>query len=267
MPTAPGQKPFPYPCHVINLERQPERLAEFRRWNADCGLTIERFPAVDGSALDEAARRQVSLMDSTPGTIGNAASHKRLWEHTVSEMRPQVVFEDDAVLRSDIAETLPGVIAGIGGFWDILLLGFNTNFFIKLRPGEPFEGSLQFSTHPSEAELSAHRDSRGAVRAYRLDKAFGIWGYVISPLGARKLLEQCFPITPRTLLLPGIPPVAFVTLDGPMNVIYPSIGAHICLPPLAMSPNDPGTSHTVPKSQKRKLRPKSGRRPARGRRP
>ena len=74
MPTAPGQKPFPYPCHVINLERQPERLAEFRRWNADCGLTIERFPAVDGSALDEAARRQVSLMDSTPGTIGNAAA-------------------------------------------------------------------------------------------------------------------------------------------------------------------------------------------------
>lgn len=239
-------RPFPYPCYVINLDRQPERLATFRQWNDGCGLAIERFPAIDGAGLDEAARRRVTTIDGMrPGVLGNAASHKVLWEQTVDRMRPHVIFEDDAVLRSDIAEALPAAIAKIGGFWDILLLGFNTNAGLYLRPGEHLPGSIEFEYYPSEARLRAHRDARDEVRPYRLANAFGACGYAISPLGARKLLQQCFPIMKRLLVIRNRPALVVTTIDGPMNVAYPMIDAYICLPPLVMTPNDPATSSTV----------------------
>ena len=84
----------------------------------------------------------ISFDPPIPGIVGNAASHKRLWERAVSAMRPHVIFEDDAVLRTDMAEVLPAVIAKIGGFWDILLLGFNQNSWLKLHPGEHMEGRI-----------------------------------------------------------------------------------------------------------------------------
>ncbi len=260
MPPASAPKPFPYPCTVINLDRQPERLAAFRDWNAGCGLDIERFAAVDGQALDPAAAREVIAFDPpSAGVLGNAASHKRLWERTVGAMRPHVVFEDDAVLRSDIAEALPAAIARIGGFWDILLLGFNTNSVLRLRPGEHLAQSLRFSPYPSEAELRAHRSARADVRPYRLANAFGICGYVVSPLGARKLLERCFPMRRQLLVIPGFQSLYIATLDGPMNVVYPTIDAYICLPPLVMTPNDQATSQTVTKTEKRRRPRKNGR--------
>lgn len=244
-PSSPA-RPFSYPCYVINLDRQPERLATFRQWNDGCGLAIERFPAIDGAGLDEAARRKLTTVDGLgPGILGNAASHKALWEQTVDRMRPHVIFEDDAVLRSDIAEALPATIAKIGGFWDILLLGFNTDAGLHLRPGEHLRASIEFEYYPSEASLRAHRDARDEVRPYRLANAFGACGYAISPLGARKLLQQCFPIIRRPLLIRGRQPMMVMTIDGPMNIAYPTIDAHICLPPLVMTPNDHATSSTV----------------------
>ena len=64
MPAA-FQKPFPYPCYVINLDRQPERLAAFREWNAGCGLDIKRFAAVEGKYAGRAREKRSDLVRST----------------------------------------------------------------------------------------------------------------------------------------------------------------------------------------------------------
>lgn len=237
---------FPYPCYVINLDSQPDRLATFREWNADCGLQIERFPGIDGRSLDAEERHALFAFDPpSPGTLGNAASHRRMWELASETMWPHVVFEDDAVLRGDIAEALPAVIAKIGGFWDILMLGFNTNSHLRLRPGERFAGRIRFEAYPTVEHLQAHRDNRDEVHPYRLAHAFGLCGYVISPLGARKMLKECFPLQPRALLIQGYSPLVSRTFDGSLNAFYPTLNVYVCLPPLVMPPNDPKTSATL----------------------
>jgi glycosyl transferase family 25 len=244
-------KPFPYPCFVINLDRQPERLAAFRQWNDGCGLEIERFAAVDGRTLDEAARRALILFEPpSAGTYGLAASHKLLWERTVEAGRPHVILEDDAVLRSDIADELPRVIGRIGGFWDIILLGFNTNAPLHLRSGERYRGRpIHFEPYPNETQLRDHRQSRGDVEPYRLAHAFGVCGYIVSPMGARKLLVACFPVKGRTLFMPDGRLIKTPTVDSETNAIYATIDAYVCLPPLVMTPNDPATSSTTVKPQ------------------
>ena len=53
--TGPSAPAKPYESFVINLDRRAEKLAEFYRWNADCGLTIQRFAAVDGATPAKAS--------------------------------------------------------------------------------------------------------------------------------------------------------------------------------------------------------------------
>ncbi len=247
----PPQEParFPYECVVINLDRQPERLAEFWEWNKGCGLEIERFSAVDGATLDEMTRRSVSISDRlTKGMIGSALSHKRIWRRVVETARPLVAFEDDAVLRGDIAEALPQVLSLVQarGAWDIILLGFNTNTRPNLATGERLVTPLRFVDYPKPEHLRAHRESRIPVVPYRLSNAFGICGYVLSPTGARKLLDRCFPIDDRFIYPRELDhPVMVTTVDTMMYSIYATMDAYLCLPPLVMTQNDPGASTTL----------------------
>ena len=80
-----------------DIDRQPERLAEFRQWNGGCGLTIQRFPAVDGATVDEATRRTVVTDDAysanpSIGGVGCRLSHQRLWKYSTDVFKPIVVF-------------------------------------------------------------------------------------------------------------------------------------------------------------------------------
>lgn len=246
---------FPYRCFVINLDRQPERLAEFRAWNDACGLPIERFPAIDGNMLDDATWKALTLAPEvhTKGAFGGALSHRALWQVAAETFQTVMVFEDDAVLRLDIAEATQSILQSISGFWDIILLGVNTNALLVLRPGEtPPQGSA-YSPYPPRDELIAFREERLPTRAYRLSYAFGIPGYLVSPLGARKLLELCFPIRDRSIFVPGLRmPVGPSTIDALMNAFYSTLTSYVVWPPLVLPPNDPASSGTL----KVKIKPK-----------
>jgi GR25 family glycosyltransferase involved in LPS biosynthesis len=250
---------FPYRGFVINLDREPQRMAAFRAWNDAAGLPIERFPAIDGAKLDQAARLSITdIPQLTWGAVGSAMSHRNLWRIAAETFQTIVVFEDDAVLRLDIADAISRLIGSLTGFWDIILLGVNTDSVFELRPGEQLGPGPKFSAYPSREELTWFRGLDMPPRLHRLGYAFGLPGYMISPLGARKLLELCFPIRERGIRIPGLPQLRGPgTLDVLLNAFYGVVTAYVAWPPLVLTPNEPTTSGTRHDSAQ----------PARGRRP
>lgn len=71
------------PIHVINLDRSPGRLAQFRNRNPHL-RNIARFPAIDGQlANKEVLANEGIITDDCSykaGTLGCAVSHVRLWQ-------------------------------------------------------------------------------------------------------------------------------------------------------------------------------------------
>jgi glycosyl transferase family 25 len=247
--TETGIVPDAFPeAWVINLKRTPERLASFLRQNAGTGIAFRRFEAVEGSEIgqEEAVRRGLIKPGTkwrTAATIGVAASHRQLWEETVAEGRPRLVFEDDVFIRENFCAVFAAATSGLES-WDIILAGYNTDALVEFNVAGEFDMSGLFTIkHPKPAQLAAFVRSIDPANLFRLRHAFGISAYAISPAGARKLLARCFPMDNRMIEFKATNHRfnAF-SLDGMMNVVYRAIAAYAFVGPLALPLNDWQTS-------------------------
>jgi GR25 family glycosyltransferase involved in LPS biosynthesis len=243
--TQTGEKPGSFPdAYVINLARTPERLARFLRQNSGCGIDFRRFEAVDGSAISDEEAVRLNLIKpgtqwNSRGTIGVAMSHRRLWEATVAEGKPRLVFEDDAYVREDAAQIFSAEAAGLPK-WDIILLGYNTDALVEFRVAGDFAMCALFAEkHPKAAQLERFTRARDPSALFRLRHAFGISGYAISPSGAEKLLAKCFPMDNRLLVFKAAKNQfnAF-SIDCMMNAFYAEIDAYLFVGPLVLPLND-----------------------------
>src|SRR5262245_46516947 len=90
--------------HLINLERNPERLAEFKTVNGHLS-DVERVAAVDGEKLDFAALTREGLVSAdvlntyTMGGVGLALTHFKLWEAAIASGEMVTIAEDDAIFN------------------------------------------------------------------------------------------------------------------------------------------------------------------------
>lgn len=235
-------------AYVINLARTPDRLAQFLKQNSGTGIDFRRFEAADGGAItDEEAVRLKLIKPGTKwnsrGTIGVALSHRQLWEATVAEKKPRLVFEDDAYVREDARDVFNAAVAGLTA-WDIILLGYNTDALVEFKVAGDFDMSALFTEkHPKAAQLERFTRSRDPSSLFRLRYAFGISGYAISPLGAEKLLARCFPMDNRMLVFKAAKnQFPAFSIDGMMNAFYGEIDAYLFVGPLALPLNDWSTS-------------------------
>ena len=106
---------------LINLDRNPERLAFMRGQLDRLGIPFERFPAVYGRELSPEARAKgfsrvrsfiASKKRLSDAEIGVAMSHVGCCRRMVeANDRYALVLEDDVVLSDGFAETLPRVEA------------------------------------------------------------------------------------------------------------------------------------------------------------
>ncbi len=100
---------------LINLDRSPERLAEFDAEAARCGLAFTRLPAVDGRLLSDA--QLSALVDPDfrfqpmgRGEVGIFLSHREAWRIAAAGPdRWTAVMEDDVRLADDV----PALLAAI----------------------------------------------------------------------------------------------------------------------------------------------------------
>lgn len=107
--------------YLINLDKNPERLAFMREQFVRFGVVFERFPAVYGKTLTAEARRAgyasirsliASKKRMSEAEIGVAMSHIGCYRRMLADGEPlALVFEDDVVLAKGFIETLARVEA------------------------------------------------------------------------------------------------------------------------------------------------------------
>ena len=245
MNIAPGS---PFSAHVISLPRTPQRLARFHKWNEPTGIRFEHLKAVDGRAL------RLDLLDPSilaPGTthykrgsVGSALSHRMLWDRCASGEVPYLICEDDAALRADAATAIPALMAGVPHGWDMICLGYNADALLDLDLGEGIRLRCAFPRgNPTPEQLGRFGTMQNPVGAARLANFFGLCAYLLSPAGARRLLDLCFPLDNRVIHVDSSErPIGVSTLDGRINAHLAEIVAYAAVPPIALPDNDAASS-------------------------
>lgn len=234
---------------LISLRRTPERLAAFEAANAGVvDLRYELLEAVDGQLVDREQLVRDGLMeeglDWSPGAIGAALSHRVCWESAVATGRSVGILEDDVYLRHDFVQRTAELDERLDGDWDLIQFGFNTDTVARFEifPGCSLHGDYS-NKYPSVVDCERFAASRGPVNPTRIQMSFGNCCYAVSPAGAKRLLDRCFPLLHRTEFMPWMDGRLLAkSKDILMNGIYWDMKAYASLPPIAMPLNDKAIS-------------------------
>lgn len=244
---------------VISLARTPERLAGFQRrfhgLSSPCdGADAWRFatlPGVDGQVLDLQRLQQQGVLDAAAlrwprGQLGCALSHCRALLQSLRRSRPLMILEDDALPAPDWNQRLELLLRQAPVGWELLLLGWNLDSCLQLEwgAGQTFTSLFQprFPSASAMAEALATVETR---QWFRLHKALGLAGYVVSPAGAARILEWVFPLRTLPIQVPELPERACFSFDGQLNSLYPQLKAWAAFPPLLLGINDKPSSETA----------------------
>lgn len=227
---------------LINLDRSPERLAEFHRVNQHL-TSVSRFAAVDGRTIDRSKLVAHGIFGEnvkyTDGAIGNALSHLRLWKHATDLDEPITVAEDDTIFHRNFESLAPQVIAELPPDWHIILWGWNFDSctIFNLLPGiSMIWGCLTAGNIASRQEAFQNMPLRPAP--YRLLCSFGIPCYSISPAGAERLTSLALPIRHFTLTVPGLGEIYNASIDIVLISLCKKTNAYASFPPLVLTANE-----------------------------
>jgi len=232
--------------NLINLDRSPERLAEFQRRNSHL-TDVVRFPAIDGRSLDRVnlVRDGVITDDLsyTPGAIGCAISHTTLWQLAIERSKPVTVAEDDAIFSHTFEAHAEDMLAKMPD-WDIILWGWNFDAFLWLNPLPGVSvARMQLYQESLRQNLDTFQCLDMPSCPMKLLHCFGTLCYTISPKGAQEMLKACLPLCRRLISFPEFNvTIENIGLDYVMNAVYPSLRSFVCMPPLVVSENRKETS-------------------------
>ena len=232
---------------VISLKRTPERLQYFREHNTALA-DFEVFDAIDGDQLATDLASHAGAfrpgLKYGHGALGCAMSHKILWQLAASSGTPITICEDDAILHPDFSAHRARIIDSLGDEWDFVQWGWNfdaplvAEILPLLSPC-----LLRFNQDFLRAAWHGYMANKVNPTLMKLVASFGLLCYSISPKGARKFLEACFPLEDFDLNLPitgaKIPNYG---IDVAINVVHPKAESLLTFPPLAISLNDHASS-------------------------
>lgn len=142
-----------FPVYVINLDRRPDRWAEFTKQpTLSYFSNVQRFSAVDGSKLDVKTDPHISLHTrqnilqkyrrsdyeiNTMGAIGASLSHIGIWKAFLdSDASHIIVLEDDTLITEKNLQMIESLLPTQPAGWDMWLLGCH-NWRCKSKPLGP----------------------------------------------------------------------------------------------------------------------------------
>ncbi len=211
-------KKFNEKIYVISLKRTPERFQNVKKQLDLLGIKCERFDAIDGYDLEFLNVKTKKILNNnlkkdffhytwsmkpvtytvmfnnkklmnitvknahfSLGEIGCACSHREIWKEVISKNYSRViVLEDDVIFEQDFKNKLINYINDLPMDWDIAFLGVgrrhnHNGYFVNV--GEIFRDIDEVKNHPFVARIQPS------------NLTYGMYGYIINPKGAKKLLK------------------------------------------------------------------------------
>jgi GR25 family glycosyltransferase involved in LPS biosynthesis/tetratricopeptide (TPR) repeat protein len=233
---------------VITMDSASERFATFAEANTHLIKRLEPWQAVDGRRLDLTqvvvsglySEAGLQVKGLTAGTIGCAASHRRLWESCVISGTPMLILEDDVVTHLGLEGFIEGNRARLEAC-DIALFGCNTDSVLQARTAQGVTlTAVMQPAHPTREWITSAlaRTDPDHSTFLELSKACGLCCYWITPEGARFLLEHCFPLSEYTTFMPllrrQLPSIA---IDWKLCGLYARMNSLVVYPFLVFTPN------------------------------
>jgi len=225
------------PIHLINLDRSPDRLAEFRKRNAHL-FEVIRFPAIDGRMLDKEKLIKEGViardLHYSDGALGCAMSHLALWKMAVDERRVITVAEDDTIFSRSFAARSKELLARLPSDWDFVQWGWVFRTFLWVDPIPRFvSAKMVFDEGELRRNIENFQNIETVPAPMRLLHSFGTPCYSISPKGARAMLDLCLPLNTGLISFPrfGVRNEN-EGIDTVMSGAYPSLNAFVSMPPL-----------------------------------
>lgn len=159
---------------VVNLTRSHERRTAMRALLDPLGLPYRFFDAIDGRAKPHPLFSRFDPLKSemrhgyilTPGELGCYASHYLLWEQSVAEDKPLLIFEDDVTLNDN----------------------FLSAYEVACDKIEKY-GVIRFSRHKRRRWVRIESLSKGLDIIRLKIGPHGTSCYAVSPGAAKQLIE------------------------------------------------------------------------------
>lgn len=193
-------------CFVVNLDNRKDRWDNFEKI-APPFLSYERYSAVNGYKL--APTREMEILFNNcdynfrKGMVGCALSHLDLWCKIAYMNQPIIILEDDITFSPNFKNMI-GNIFDYSETFDVCFLGHHS---IIVNKKESIDLSLIYKTSDESLQYSLG----------------GTFGYIITPVGAQKLLT----FIQKNGMTNGI--------DTMIQKAGDEIGLYYCDPPLVYS--------------------------------
>ena len=229
--------------HVINLKRSQDRKETFDKNNSKYINKYNYFEAIDGNNLD-INKLDLNIYDKkstgyTKGALGCALSHYNLWQKCCISNKSFLILEDDVILNKDFAEHFRTVFKMLPENWDILLLSYNFDSLLSFHNTVYEQCNSVFNkTNMTQNDIDNFINSDIFPTIAKLKYCFGTSAYIVSPKGAKNLMEKCFPLNNRIINnIPFLNSLKCYTIDCMMNSVYKDINAYVCPIPFIITPH------------------------------
>jgi GR25 family glycosyltransferase involved in LPS biosynthesis len=182
------------PCCVVNLDRRTDRWENFQLSCKNVGFKrYSRFSAVDGSKLNVNGDI-VNMFRNFPrkpkrGEIGCAITHYNIWKNVAQNT---LILEDDAILCDNFVDNLAMIYRTMSDNnkldFDVLYIGYHLNKDV-VNEKKLTEHDLLINKNNIITPMEDILKYRTTTNMFGYHGG-GTFGYIISPRGAKKLVES-----------------------------------------------------------------------------
>lgn len=233
-------------AHIIHRPARTDRKARFLGWNGAHAVAWQWHDAVEAELVDRTDSKILSapVLDIASVAVATALSHRRQWQDCVASGQPRLIAEDDACFRHGCEPWLANGMTALAAA-DIIFFGCNTDAATVLALPDRLFVHVAFGNGAQAEPGYFDRYARQAPPSppptlYQTYLIWGLLAYAVSPAGAAKLLELCFPLRPVSVdLLENGRKLESCAVDAQINAALQqgSLRALASFPPVVIGPN------------------------------